>query len=513
MYLFLVGPPGIGKSTLAPALALRLAAGVVEIDRDIERRTRKSNRDTIEQDGMERFRDLETQILGRLRPTPAWCIVDTGGGTPLRAGNRARMRELGLIVGLRGSLSRVTRGIAATMAKRPNQDLSPEDRARHALTDPERRAGYEDADVTFDVDGATPEATADAIFGWLARTRGLRIDVGTERPYPIVVRAGLVDALADHLAPLGWSGRVALVTEPNAAPLADRARRSLERAGASVAMVRAPSGEPAKTLRAVAGLWRDLAEAGVGRDGGVVAIGGGALGDAAGFAAATYLRGVPVVQVPTTLLAMVDASIGGKTAIDIAAGKNLVGAFHQPQAVLVDIEALATLPRRQRSSGLAEIVKTAFLVDRESVAHVERAIPGLLRGDPGATLTAVTLSAEVKASVVTADPEERGLRALLNFGHTMGHAYEAAGGYRVTHGEAVAIGLVYACALGEVLGLTPPAIRADLERLLAKAGLGIRARIPRGAWALLARDKKVRAGKVRWILPRRIGRFSEVTDV
>ncbi|HEU5288847.1 MAG TPA: 3-dehydroquinate synthase, partial [Candidatus Limnocylindria bacterium] len=364
-----------------------------------------------------------------------------------------------------------------------------------------------------DVDGATPEAIADAVVAWLARARGVRVDVGTGRPYPIVIRGGLVDHLGEHVAALGWGGRIAIVTEPNAAALAERARRSLDRAGAPVAVVRAPSGEAAKTVRAVSALWGALADAGVGRDGGVIAVGGGALGDAAGFAAATYLRGMPVVQVPTTLLAMVDASIGGKTAIDIAAGKNLVGAFHQPQAVLIDTDALATLPRRQRSSGLAEVVKTAFLVDRASVGHVERAIPGILAGDAGVALTAVTLAAEVKASVVTADPDERGLRALLNFGHTMGHAYEAASGYRVTHGEAVAVGLVYACALAEVLELAPAAIRSDVERLLLKAGLRIRAQIPRAAWALLARDKKVRAGKVRWILPRRIGRFSEVTDV
>ncbi len=514
MYLFLVGPPGVGKSTLAPLLAERLAASVVEIDAAIERRTRTSNKDTIERDGMDRFRDLETRVLAGLAATPAWCVVDTGGGTPLRPANRARMRELGLIIGLRGSLERVTAGIAATMAKRPDKRLAPADRARHALSDPERSAGYADVDVTFDVDGATPEATADAVVTWLARSRGLRIDVGTERPYPIVVRAGLVDHLGDYVAPLGWAGRIAIVTERNAgAVLADRARRSLEDAGASVAMVRAPSGEGAKTVRSVSALWGALAEAGVGRDGGVIALGGGALGDAAGFAAATYLRGVPVVQIPTTLLAMVDASIGGKTAIDIAAGKNLVGAFHQPAAVLVDIEALATLPRRQRSSGLAEIVKTAFLVDRASVAHVGRAIPGLLRGDVGPTLTAIALAAEVKASVVTADPTEQGLRALLNFGHTLGHAYESANGYRVTHGEAVAIGLVYACALAERLDLAPATIRTDVERLLLMAGLRIRAPIPRAAWALLARDKKVRAGRVRWILPRRIGRFSEVTDV
>ena len=514
MYLFLVGPPGVGKSTLAPSLAVRLAAGVVEIDRVIERRTGKRNRDTIDNDGMERFRDLETQVLEKLAPTPAWTVVDTGGGTPLRSENRARMRELGLIIGLRASLERVTAGIAATLEKRQTLPFSAAERAQHALIDPERRAAYDDVDVEFDVEGATAEQSADAIVGWLCAERGLRVDVGTERPYPVVIRAGLLDDLGRYLTDLGWRGRVALVTERNAAKDREgRARRSLEKAGLAVSTVSAPSGERAKSLRAVERLWRDLAAANIGRDGGVVALGGGALGDAAGFAAATYVRGVRVAQVPTTLLAMVDASIGGKTAIDIAAGKNLVGAFHQPDAVLADVDAIATLPRRQRASGLAEVIKSAFLVDRESVAHVERAIPGALAGDRGPSLTAVALAAEVKASVVTADPLEQGLRALLNFGHTMGHAYEAASEYRVLHGEAVAVGMVFACALAEALDLAPETIRVDLERLLAKAALPGRARIPKTAWGLLARDKKARAGKVRWILPRRVGRFSEVTDV
>jgi 3-dehydroquinate synthase len=419
-----------------------------------------------------------------------------------------------LIVGLRASLDRVTDGISATMAKRPTQPFTARERARHALTNPERRAGYADVDITFDVDDASSEETAQAIVTWLASSRGLRVDVGGERPYPIVVRAGLTDSLGEYLADRGWDGRVALVTERNAgAALAKRASRSLEAAGLDPVVIHLPSGETAKSLPAVAALWQSLAESGIGRDGGIVALGGGAVGDAAGFAAATYLRGVRVAQVPTTLLAMVDASIGGKTAIDIAAGKNLVGAFHQPDVVLADIDALGTLPARQRASGLAEIVKTAFLVDRESVAHVERAIPGLLRGETGPTLSSVTLAVEVKASVVTADPKEQGLRSLLNFGHTMGHAYEAANKYRVTHGEAVAIGMVYACALAERLDLVDERFRTDLERMLAKSGLPVRARIPVAAWTLLARDKKARAGKVRWILPRRVGRFSEVTDV
>ena len=514
MYFFLVGPPGIGKSTVARVLAARLGARIVEIDAVIERRTRKPNRDTIDHDGMDRFRDLETQALASLVPTPAWTVVDTGGGTPIREANRARMRELGVIVGLRGTRARVTRGIAATIEKRPTMAFTPAERARHALADPQRRAGYRDVDVTFDVGESSGDEIAAAILRWLAFERGLRVDVGAENPYPVLIRAGLLDGVGALLADRGWSGRVALVTERNvAAAFAPRVSASLAAAGLDPVTVRMPSGEAAKSLRAVNDLWRHLAETSLGRDGGIVALGGGALGDAAGFAAATYLRGVRVAQVPTTLLAMVDASIGGKTAIDIAAGKNLVGAFHQPDAVLADVAALATLPPRQRASGLAEVIKTAFLTDRASVEQIERAIPGVLRGEIGPSLASVTLAAEVKASVVTADPTEQGLRALLNFGHTMGHAYEAGGGYRATHGEAVAVGLVYATALAEILGLTDERFRTDLERLLTASGLPTRARLPHKAWVLLARDKKVRAGKVQWILPRKVGRFSLVTDV
>lgn len=514
MYLFLVGPPGVGKSTLAPRLAELLAAGVIEMDRVIERGTRRRNKETIERDGMERFRDLETRVLQGLSLTPAWTVVDTGGGAPLREANRARMRELGLILGLRAGVARITAGIAATMEKRPNAAYGAAERARQVLRDPARRAAYRDVDVTFDVDGATTEQAARAIVGWLASERGLRVDVGGPRPYPVVVRMGLVDAIGAHLAERGWTGRVGLVVERRArAGLVARARRSLEAGGLAVETIGVDRGEAAKSVRGLAALWQGLAAAKIGRDGGIVALGGGAVGDAAGFAAATYLRGVRFAQVPTTLLAMVDASIGGKTAIDIPAGKNLVGAFHDPDAVLADIATLGTLPTRQRSSGLAEIVKAAFLTDRAGVAHVERAIPGVLRGEPGPTLTAVTLALEVKASVVTADPREQGLRSLLNFGHTMGHAVEAASGYRRTHGEAVSIGLVYAAALAERVGLADASVRGDLERLLTKAGLPVRARLPREVWTLIGRDKKARSGRVRWILPRRVGRFSEVTDV
>jgi len=327
--------------------------------------------------------------------------------------------------------------------------------------------------------------------------------------------------------------------------------RSLGSVGLKTVTLRVPAGERGKQFRIAARLWASLASYRVGRDGGIIALGGGSVGDVAGFVAATYLRGIRLAHVPTTLLGMADASIGGKTAIDIAAGKNLVGAFHSPDAVFADLAVLATLPPRQLSSGLAEVTKCAFLADRESVAQLARSLErvrggdlgailaavaiaaevkgGIVSqdsvaqlarslervraGDLGAILAAVTIAAEVKGGIVSQDPREAGLRELLNFGHTMGHAYEAASGYRATHGEAVAIGMVYATALAEQLELTAATVRPLLEDLLDRAALPTRARLPKGVWSFVLQDKKARAGKLRWILPRRIGQFSEVTDV
>jgi shikimate kinase/3-dehydroquinate synthase len=513
MHLFLVGPPGIGKSSIAPALARHFGASVVELDREIERRAGKSCKDVIEQDGMDRFREIESSVLQRLAPTPSWVVVDTGGGAPIRDDNRAFMRRLGLIIGLRGSLERVTSGIAATMAKRPNQNVSPGERARAVLR--ERKAAYADTDVTFDVDGASVEGTARAIAAWLVSARGVRIDVaGPERPCRVLIRAGLLDHIGPHLADLGWQGRVAIVSDrATASRYEGAAHRSLDAVGLDSVSITIPGGEGGKRLSVAARLWDSLAHEGIGRDGGVLALGGGSVGDVAGFVAATYLRGIRVAQIPTTLLGMADAAIGGKTAIDIAAGKNLVGAFHSPDAVFADLTVLATLPARQLSSGLAEVTKCAFLADRESVAQLDRSLESVRAGDLGAILAAVTIAAEVKGGIVSQDPRESGLRELLNFGHTMGHAYEAASGYRVTHGEAVAIGMVYATALAEKLELTAPTLRPELENLLDRAALPKRARLPKAVWSYILQDKKARAGKLRWILPRRIGRFSEVIDV
>jgi shikimate kinase/3-dehydroquinate synthase len=514
--LFLVGPPGVGKSVVGRDLARVLGAAFFDVDDAVEKVTRKPNARTIIDEGIERFRDHESTVIARLRPTPAWEVVATGGGSPVRAENRENMRRLGLIVGLRGSVGHVARGIERTMDKREHlrrQGFAPRDAAAHAMRT--RREAYADVDVGFAVDGSTPQEVALAIAAWIVSARGIRVDVAASRAYPVLVRTGLLEHVGKHLADLGWSGRIAVVGDRTATRAHIPAvAASLRDAGMEPVLLRVPEGERAKSKGALDRLWRDLARSGIARDGGVVAVGGGATGDLAGFAAATYMRGIAVAHVPTTLLAMVDSSIGGKTGIDLPEGKNLVGAFHAPSAVFSDPATLATLPARQVSSGLAEVVKTAFLADRESVDQAARSLERVVRDRDLAPATLlVAMSAELKAAVVGADEREAGLREILNFGHTLGHAYEAASGYRATHGEAVAVGMVFATALAEDLGLAPRTLRPLLEDLLRRARLPTRARIPSRAWTLLGRDKKARRGRIRWILPRRIGRFSEVTDV
>jgi len=328
------------------------------------------------------------------------------------------------------------------------------------------------------------------------------------------VRRGSLDRLGAFARSVTGARRAALVTDRRVGRLhGRRALAALARAGVTARLVVVPAGERSKSPARLAALWDAFAGFDLDRQGLVVALGGGVVGDLAGFAAATWLRGVDWIGVPTTVIAQVDSALGGKTGIDLDAGKNLVGAFHQPSGVLVDPDLLATLPARHRRAGLAEVVKTGFAVDAALFRRTERDAAALAAGEPAAIERAVRGALTAKARVVQRDPRERegGGRAALNFGHTLGHAIEAARGYRgVFHGEAVAIGLRAAAALSTRLaGLDSRAARR-LERLLD--GLGLPRRIPPIRVARLLRamrqDKKRRGGRVRWSLTTRVGHAS-----
>jgi 3-dehydroquinate synthase len=336
------------------------------------------------------------------------------------------------------------------------------------------------------------------------------------------VGPGLLDAVGVVAAGVAGRGRrVALVTEPAVERLHGAGvRRSLEECGLRVLSLAVPEGEAAKSLAVVEGLYRAAAASGFERDDLVVALGGGAVTDAAGFFAATFLRGVRLLNVPTTLLGQVDAAVGGKVGVNLAEGKNLVGAFHQPCGVVADTGALATLPEREVRSGLAEVVKCGVIRDAALFARIEAwAFPLSELGSHQEDLAAAVEAAiRTKAMVVGDDEREAGQRIILNFGHTAAHAVEKSAGFgRVRHGEAVAYGMMVAARLATRLGLAPPEVGERLERVLAQLGLPrCRAELPAAVdvealLGVLGRDKKVREGRVRWVLPRAIGEVT-VTD-
>ncbi len=344
----------------------------------------------------------------------------------------------------------------------------------------------------------------------------IRVDLGP-RAYDIVVERGALATLGSRVRALGVGSRAALVTaSPIGAVYGKTAVGSLEAAGFSVITVEVPDGETAKTLAVAGRCWDALLDAGLDRTSVVIALGGGAVGDLAGFVSATYMRGTHFVQVPTTVLAQVDASIGGKTAVNHRRAKNMIGAFHQPRLVLVDPETVTTLPEREFRSGLAEIVKHGVVLDAAYFEDVEGSAPEIAARD-GATLERIIAgSCRLKGAVVQRDEREAELRHVLNYGHTIGHALEAATGYeRWAHGEAVALGIVAEARLAERLGLATRATAERQERLLAAVGLPTRAGdIDADAvLAAMSRDKKGRDGRVPFVLAPAIGSFRLVYDV
>jgi 3-dehydroquinate synthase len=327
--------------------------------------------------------------------------------------------------------------------------------------------------------------------------------------YRVTIAAGALDAARNIITHVARAHRYAIITDDNVGPhYAERLRATLDAKATQVFTI--PAGEARKTRETWSTLTDEMLHAGYGRDSTIIALGGGVIGDLAGFVAATYMRGIPFVQVPTTLLAMIDASVGGKTGVDTAAGKNLVGAFHQPAAVIADIATLRTLPLEHLRAGMAEAIKHGVIADEDYFERVKSSVPGLksLDASSDAMLDLVTRSVEIKANVVQFDERESGMRKTLNFGHTIGHAVELCSDYRMLHGNAVAIGMVAESLVAEQIGVAEAGTAARVRAAVTAAGLPDTRPRDIDIDAVLAAtrgDKKSRAGRAEYALPMRIG--------
>lgn len=335
----------------------------------------------------------------------------------------------------------------------------------------------------------------------------VRVELG-DRSYDIVIEAGLISKIGGCLKAMGFSGRAAIITNPVVDGLYGGAvKKSLEQAGLNPVVFIVPDGEEHKSLSEAGSLYDRMIDARMERSSPVIALGGGVIGDLSGFVAATYLRGVPYIQVPTTLLAQVDSSVGGKTAVNHPKGKNLIGAFYQPKAVFIDPLLLKSLDMREKRAGIAEIIKYGVIWDKEFFEFMEEDPDALLlQGDR--LEKAIERSCAIKASVVSADEREAGVRAILNFGHTFGHAIEAVTGYGTyRHGEAVAMGMCMASDLSRFLGLCPEKTAKRIKALVERAGLatGVAGLDPEDIIRAMAFDKKVVSERSRFVLVTEIG--------
>lgn len=339
-------------------------------------------------------------------------------------------------------------------------------------------------------------------------SHAIHVELGA-RTYTIVIRRNLVQDLGEELKRLRRVGKVGVVTDQNLAKhYLKQVTRSVKAAGYTVVPIVLPPGERTKTLRSIARVIDVLVEARFERGSTLLALGGGVIGDITGFAAAIYQRGIPFVQVPTSLVAQVDSSVGGKTGVDHPKGKNLIGAFNQPRAVFIDPVMLATLPTREWVAGLAEVIKYGVIADETFFEYLERNIGSIGNLTDEAVAHIVKRSCEIKAQVVAEDEREADRRRILNFGHTIGHALESLGGYRgFIHGEAVAIGMVYETDLARHLGYCGEDVVTRVRALVKAAGLPVR--LPRvtfnDLWGAMQQDKKVSAGTIYCVVPERIG--------
>ena len=530
--IVLVGLSGSGKSTVARVLAERLGWQFFGTDDELARIHEAPIADIFEQLGEPRFREGEARVLDRLAAQPKTVVATGGGALTTPPGRRAAAR--GFVVWLRVSPEEATRRLADDPSTETRPLLAGDPLAKLQALLAERVHLYSRADATVDVDGRSPRDVAAAVeAAWRQLPSGLFADHGAldrleplrgvaaevhvpeaSRTYPILVRDHSLSELGAICRERGLRGRAFILTDDVLMPLhAVAALQSLRSCAFESECMPIPSGEHHKNLDTLSRIYDWLLEHRIERSDFLVCVGGGVVTDMGGFAAATILRGIDFIHVPTTLLGMVDAAVGGKTGIDHPRGKNMIGAFAQPRAVVIDPLVLSTLPERQLRNGWAELVKHGLIFDGVLFAQLQRSAGAT---PPLPAASEIARSVAIKAEVVSADEREAGLRTLLNYGHTIGHAIEAVTGYtRYLHGEAVAVGMHAAGIISVEMRLLS---HADLERqqaLLRACGLPERA--PGldvdAVLAATMSDKKVRSGAVQWVLLDAIGHAVVRNDV
>lgn len=522
--IFLIGFSGAGKSTVAHLLADRLGWNVIDTDADIERQLGKSVPEVFSQHGEAFFRSFErNQILAAIHASDA--VIATGGGavTDSFLWDERHLRRPGsLIVTLDADPQTILGRLRAQQEREGNAVTRPmiagDDPLGRIVALKERRQDvYDRADVTLVVDGITPEAVADEVITLLheqgRREPAVRLDA-TSGSSDIYISPGAKNWVGELVAARWPKARRAWVIsdESVAALHADTVLANISSAGLVGSLVTVPSGESSKSWQVAGRVLDRLLDGGIERSDVVVALGGGVIGDLAGFVAAIALRGVPLVQVPTSLLAMVDSSVGGKTGINHQTGKNLIGAFYQPPIVVIDPSFLSTLPPRELTAGWAEVVKHAIIQpstpcgERADLLRFLTRNAGNLRALREPALTyAIRRNVALKAAVVQADERESGIRAYLNFGHTMGHGIEAAG-YRLLHGEAVAVGIRGVCRLARHLNELDEEDVRRIDALLDRFNLPATAAADESTVLVkMSSDKKRAAGALCWVMPVREG--------
>ena len=496
-HVLLAGLPGSGKSTVAPLLAARLGRTVVDTDAAIEQRLGLTVADIFSTLGEAGFRAEERQALEAALRSPVPLVIAAGGGLLSQPGVLDEVLARATVVLLEANDDVLMSRLGQQAALRP---LLASDPARALQTLGAARAGaHGHAQLRVRVDDLDPAGVAAAI------SEGLEgaIRVGTAHPYLVRVGAGLSRSVGAHVP--ASARRVLVIADQAVSAVAAQVAADLRARHVDAAVACIAGGEPAKQWSSAGALLEQCSEHGLERDDCIVAVGGGSIGDVAGMVAATYLRGIAWVVVPTTLLSMVDSAVGGKTAVNLQRGKNLAGVFWQPRAVLCDPEVLTSLDERSFRSAVAEIVKTSMIGNPELSTMLDARLPGALDRRPDAIADVVRGCCALKAEVVAGDERETGRRAVLNYGHTVGHAVEALTGLGsgLDHGEAVAFGMRVAGALSVAECGCPAEVIAHQDALLDSCGLAHRPALRADdIVARLGADKKSRGGVPRWVLLR-----------